>query len=377
MKFLHISDLHLGKRINEFSMMEDQIFILNQILEIAQTRQADGVIIAGDIYDKPVPPAEAVKVFDLFLTKLADQKIKVFAVSGNHDSPERIAFGAQLMNRRGVYVSPVYDGNAAKVVLTDDYGELHLHLLPFLKPAIVRHVLEKERNEEELPQSYHEAVKAAVDRIEVDTEKRNILIAHQFVTGAGRCDSEDVSVGGLDNVDAEIFDAFDYVALGHIHSPQAVKRETVRYCGTPLKYSFSEAGQAKAAVVVECREKGQVILDTVPLVPLRDMRSIRGTYMEVTARSFYENTNTEDYLQITLTDEEDVPDGLAKLRTIYPNLMQLVYDNSRTRQNQRVEMAEGVQQKSELELFKEFYELQNNQPMSQEQEEFVRKLMEE
>ena len=377
MKFLHISDLHLGKRINEFSMMEDQIFILNQILEIAQTRQADGVIIAGDIYDKPVPPAEAVKVFDLFLTKLADQKIKVFAVSGNHDSPERIAFGAQLMNRRGVYVSPVYDGNAAKVVLTDDYGELHLHLLPFLKPAIVRHVLEKERNEEELPQSYHEAVKAAVDRIEVDTEKRNILIAHQFVTGAGRCDSEDVSVGGLDNVDAEIFDAFDYVALGHIHSPQAVKRETVRYCGTPLKYSFSEAGQAKAAVVVECREKGQVILDTAPLVPLRDMRSIRGTYMEVTARSFYENTNTEDYLQITLTDEEDVPDGLAKLRTIYPNLMQLVYDNSRTRQNQTVEMAEGVQQKSELELFKEFYELQNNQPMSQEQEEFVRKLMEE
>lgn len=377
MKFLHISDLHLGKRINEFSMMEDQIFILNQILEIAQTRQADGVIIAGDIYDKPVPPAEAVKVFDLFLTKLADQKIKVFAVSGNHDSPERIAFGAQLMNRRGVYVSPVYDGNAAKVVLTDDYGELHLHLLPFLKPTIVRHVLEKERNEEELPQSYHEAVKAAVDRIEVDTEKRNILIAHQFVTGAGRCDSEDVSVGGLDNVDAEIFEAFDYVALGHIHSPQAVKRETVRYCGTPLKYSFSEAGQAKAAVVVECREKGQVILDTAPLVPLRDMRSIRGTYMEVTARSFYENTNTEDYLQITLTDEEDVPDGLAKLRTIYPNLMQLVYDNSRTRQNQTIEMAEGVQQKSELELFKEFYELQNNQPMSQEQEEFVRKLMEE
>ena len=377
MKFLHISDLHLGKRINEFSMMEDQIFILNQILEIAQTRQADGVIIAGDIYDKPVPPAEAVKVFDLFLTKLADQKIKVFAVSGNHDSPERIAFGAQLMNRRGVYVSPVYDGNAAKVVLTDDYGELHLHLLPFLKPAIVRHVLEKERNEEELPQSCHEAVKAAVDRIEVDTEKRNILIAHQFVTGAGRCDSEDVSVGGLDNVDAEIFEAFDYVALGHIHSPQAVKRETVRYCGTPLKYSFSEAGQAKAAVVVECREKGQVILDTAPLVPLRDMRSIRGTYMEVTARSFYENTNTEDYLQITLTDEEDVPDGLAKLRTIYPNLMQLVYDNSRTRQNQTIEMAEGVQQKSELELFKEFYELQNNQPMSQEQEEFVRKLMEE
>ena len=377
MKFLHISDLHLGKRINEFSMMEDQIFILNQILEIAQTRQADGVIIAGDIYDKPVPPAEAVKVFDLFLTKLADQKIKVFAVSGNHDSPERIAFGAQLMNRRGVYVSPVYDGNAAKVVLTDDYGELHLHLLPFLKPAIVRHVLEKERNEEELPQSYHEAVKAAVDRIEVDTEKRNILIAHQFVTGAGRCDSEDVSVGGLDNVDAEIFEAFDYVALGHIHSPQAVKRETVRYCGTPLKYSFSEAEQEKSVTVVELGEKGRIEITAVPLVPLHDLRRIRGTYLEVTARDFYRDMDTEDYVQITLTDEEDIPDGMEKLRIIYPNLMRLEYDNSRTRQNRLIERTEEIEQKSELELFAEFYELQNNQPMSDEQAAFVARLIEE
>lgn len=376
MKFLHISDLHLGKRLNEFSMIEDQIYILNQILEIADAQQADGVIIAGDIYDKPIPSAEAVKVFDLFLTRLADKKIKVFAVSGNHDSPERIAFGAQLMSGRDVYVSPVYDGTAAKIALSDDYGELYIHLLPFVKPAVMRHILEKEPDAN-LPESYHDAVKAAVERMEIEESRRNILIAHQFVTGAGRCDSEDVSVGGIDNVDAEVFDKFDYVALGHIHSPQAVKRETIRYCGTPLKYSFSEAAQEKSVTVIVCKEKGQVQLHTVPLVPLRDMRKIRGTYLEVTARSFYQDMNTTDYMQITLTDEEDVPDGLQKLRIIYPNLMQLVYDNSRTKQNRIVEMAEGTGQKSELELFEEFYELQNNQPMSEEQTEFVKQLIED
>lgn len=388
MKFVHISDLHIGKRLNEFSLIEDQIYILNQILEIAKTEQADGVLIAGDIYDKPVPSAEAVKVFDLFLTKLADCGIKVFAVSGNHDSPERIAFGAQLMNGRGVYVSPVYDGNTAKITLTDAYGELDIHLLPFIKPAIVRHVLEKnsekdreenpeEKDREKLPESYHDAVAMAVQRMHIDAEKRNILIAHQFVTGAGRCDSEDISVGGIDQVDAEVFDAFDYVALGHIHSPQFVKRETVRYCGTPLKYSFSEAAQEKAVVVVECREKGRILLHTVPLTPLHDMRTIRGTYLEVTARPFYEHTDTYDYVQITLTDEEDVPDGLSKLRIIYPNLMQLVYDNTRTKQNRMLEVTASAEKKSELELFEEFYELQNNQPMSQEQAAFVRQYMEE
>ncbi|KAI4450237.1 Nuclease SbcCD subunit D [Eubacterium plexicaudatum ASF492] len=229
----------------------------------------------------------------------------------------------------------------------------------------------------ELPQSYHDAVKTAIERMDINSEKRNILVAHQFVTGAGRCDSEDISVGGIDNVDAEVFDAFDYVALGHLHSPQFVKRETIRYCGTPLKYSFSEANQEKAVVVVECKEKGQILLHTVPLTPLHDMRKIRGTYLEVTARSFYEGTNTDDYVQITLTDEEDVPDGLQKLRIIYPNLMQLVYDNARTKQNHMIEMADRIRQKSETEIFAEFYELQNNQPMSQEQLAFVRQLMEE
>ena len=335
------------------------------------------MLIAGDIYDKPMPSAEAVQMFDWFLTGLADLGKTVIAVSGNHDSPERIAFGGELMRGRGVYVSPVYRGEALEVALRDEYGDISVHLLPFLKPATLRHALEGRQEEEEnrLPESYQEALEIAVKRMEIDVKKRNILVAHQFVTGAGRCDSEEVSVGGLDNVDASVFDDFDYVALGHIHSPQSVGRETVRYCGTPLKYSFSEAEQEKSVTVLEMGEKGDVVLSTVPLVPLRDMRKIRGSYGEVMSRSFYQDTNTEDYVQITLTDEEDIPDGLQKLRTVYPNLMQVAYDNSRTRQDRTVEAAEQAERKSELELFGEFFELQNNQPMSAEQAAYMEKLI--
>lgn len=379
MKLLHISDLHIGKRVNAFSMIEDQKYILRQILAIADSQQADGVMIAGDIYDKPVPSAEAVQLFDWFLTELADRGKQVYAVSGNHDSAERIAFGAQLMSGRGVYVSPVYQGETAMLTVHDAYGELCIYLLPFIKPAVVRHAMEDAPGMEgkALPESYQDAVALAVERMEVDRSRRNILIAHQFVTGAGRCDSEDVSVGGVDNVDADLFDAFDYVALGHIHSPQHMKRETVRYCGTPLKYSFSEAEQEKSVTVVELGGKGRIEITAVPLVPLHDLRRIRGTYLEVTARDFYRDMDTEDYVQITLTDEEDIPDGMEKLRIIYPNLMRLEYDNSRTRQNRLIERTEEIEQKSELELFAEFYELQNNQPMSDEQAAFVARLIEE
>lgn len=376
MKFLHISDLHLGKRVNEFSMIEDQRYILNQIVAFADSEQADGVMIAGDIYDKPVPSAEAVRLFDSFLTQLADHKKKVFLISGNHDSAERISFGAQLMSGREVYISPVYDGHIKRVVLTDPYGELFLYLLPYVKPAIVGHALSGEEGIV-WPESYEEAVKLAVSRINLDLTKRNILLAHQFVTGAGRCDSETISVGGLDNVDAQVFDAFDYVALGHIHSPQWIGRETVRYCGTPLKYSFSEAGQQKSITVVECKEKGNVQCRTVALTPLHDMRKISGTYLEVTARSFYQHMDQEDYVHITLTDEEDIPDGMQKLRTIYPNLMHLEYNNSRTKQNRFIDAAADMEKKSEIDLFKEFYELQNNQAMNEEQDAFVSSLIEE
>ena len=372
MKFIHLSDLHIGKRVNEFSMLEDQKYILAQILELVEMERADGVILAGDLYDKPVPPAEAVRVLDAFLTRLAEMGMPVFAVSGNHDSAERVAFGAQLFSGRGVYVSPVYDGKVEYISLRDSFGEVRVYLLPFVKPAVVRHVFEEEEID-----SYQDAVRAAVEHMEVDPAVRNVLVAHQFVTGAARCESEEILVGGLDNVDAAVFDRFDYVALGHIHSPQHVDRETVRYCGTPLKYSFSEAGQEKSVTVVELGDKGDVGIRKIPLKPLRDMRRIRGSYMEVTDRAFYQDMNMEDYVQITLTDEEDVPDGMQKLRVIYPNLMRLEYDNTRTRESGDVNGACEVEQKSELELFGEFYELQNNQAMSGKQEAFVRRLIEE
>lgn len=379
MKFLHISDLHLGKRVNGFSMLEDQKYILNQILLIAEAKRADGVLIAGDIYDRQVPSAEAVQLFDFFLTGLADMGKKVFVVSGNHDSAERLSFGARLMRGQEVYLSPVYDGEISGIRLEDEFGELFVYLLPFVKPAVVRHALEGEMEGAQSgggPQTCQEAVELAVARMGADGARRNILVAHQFVTGAGRCESEDASVGGLDNVDAGVFDAFDYVALGHIHSPQWVKRETLRYCGTPLKYSFSEAEQEKSVTVVEMREKGNVEVMQVPLKGIRDMRRIKGTYLEVMAEAFCQGRNKEDYLQITLTDEEDVPEGFAKLRTNYPNLMQLSYDNRRTGENRYVEAAKDMENKSELALFEEFYEMQNNQPMGAEQKEFVRELIE-
>lgn len=370
MKLMHLSDLHLGKRVNEFSMIEDQKYILSQIISLLDKEGADGVILAGDIYDKPIPSVEAVQLFDSFLTRLAKRKLPVFVISGNHDSVERVSFGAQLMEREGIYISQVYDGKVQNIVLTDQYGEVCIYLLPFLKPASVRHAFEGAEIS-----TYQDALKKAIGEIEIDKSRRNVIVAHQFVTGASRCESEEVLVGGLDQVDASLFDSFDYAALGHLHSPQRVGRETVRYCGTPLKYSFSEAEQEKSVTIAELKEKGNIEIRTIPLKPLRDMRKIRGTYLQVTKKAFYEGTNTEDYLQITLTDEEDIPDGMQKLRIIYPNLMRLEYDNQRTRENRSVEAAEAVEQKSEAELFEEFFELQNNRPMSEQQQIFVKKLI--
>ncbi|MCI8400790.1 MAG: exonuclease SbcCD subunit D [Lachnospiraceae bacterium] len=371
MKLLHISDLHIGKRVCEMSMIEDQKYILRQILSAASDEQADGILLAGDIYDKPVPPAEAVQVFDRFLTELAGRNIPVLAVSGNHDSPERLSFGARLMSSRGVYLSPVYDGKASRVSLYDEWGEVRIHLLPFLKPAYVRHATEEEVSD------YQEAVAVAVNRMDVDTSCRNILVAHQFVTGALRCESEEVTVGGLDQVDASLFDDFDYVALGHLHSPQSVGRKQVRYSGSPLKYSFSEAGQTKSITVAELGPKGEVSLREIPLIPLKEMRRLRGSYLEVMARSFYEDFDREDYIHMTLTDEEDIPDAVARLRVIYPNLMQLQYDNKRTRYQAVVEGEAARERRSEQELFEAFYELQNNQAMSEKQREYMIRLIRE
>ena len=371
MKFIHLSDLHLGKRVNEFSMLEDQAHILNQIAAITETEHPQGVLIAGDVYDKPIPPAEAIQLFDHFLSRLVRLGTQVFIISGNHDSAERLSFGAGLMKRSGVYIAQVYDGRVEPVTLPDEYGEVRLYLLPFLKPAHVRRWYPEENCD-----SYTDALRTAVLQMNVDETQRNVLITHQFVTGASVSESEELSVGGSENVDASVFDAFDYVALGHIHGPQQMGRETLRYCGTPLKYSFSEAGHRKSVTVVELAQKGSVQVRAIPLSPLRDMREIRGSYMEVTARSSYENTCTQDYVHIILTDEEDIPDAVGKLRVIYPNLMKLSYDNRRTRSSQTVEALEKLEEQTPLDLFQQLYELQNNQPMSEEQARFCASLME-
>lgn len=374
MKLFHLSDLHIGKRVNEFSMIEDQKYILKRILELTEEEKPDGIILAGDIYDKQIPSAEAVQVFDEFITRLAGRAISVFIISGNHDSAERLAFGGRLLNSRGIYLSPVYDGSVTKIPLKDQYGTVWIHLLPFIRPSTVRHVFE---NEADLVTDVQTAAETVIRHMEIDLKDRNILVAHQFVTGASRCESEDVQVGGLDNIDAAVFTPFDYTALGHIHSPQNVGTDRVRYCGTPLKYSFSEVDQEKSITVVELEKKGTVRTSLLPLKPLRDMRKLRGTYLELTDRSFYRDMNREDYIQVTLTDEDDVPDGLQKLRVIYPNIMQLLYDNQRTKTTQEVDAAQTVEKKTEMELFYEFYELQNNQPMTKQQKDFAEQLIRE
>ena len=373
MKLIHLSDLHLGKRVNEFSMLEDQRYILGEILKAVDREQPQGVIIAGDVYDKSVPPTEAVALLDDFLAALAGRSVPVFLISGNHDSPERIAFGGRLMARSGVHLAPVYHGTVTPITLTDAHGPVNLYLLPFLKPTHVRRFFP----EREIS-TYTDALATAIQAMGVDPTVRNVLVTHQFVTGAARCDSEEISVGGSDNVDVSVFDPFDYVALGHIHGPQQVGREGVRYCGTPLKYSFSEASHKKSVTVVELEEKGNLTVRTVPLVPQRDLVELRGTYEELTFRGFYQGTSyPQDYVHITLTDEEDIPDAVRKLRVIYPYLMKLDYDNRRTRTEVSLEGAQDVQQKSPLELLEEFYQQQNGQPMGQEQQAFARGLMEQ
>ncbi len=371
MKLVHLSDLHLGKRVNEYSMLEDQAYVLKEILTIIAQEKPRGVIIAGDVYDKPVPSAEAVSLFDDFLVSLARQKLEVFVVSGNHDSPERIAFGSRIMDAGGIHLSPVYCGRVEPIRLSDEWGELNVYMLPFVKPAHVRRF----HDGEEIV-TYTDALRCAVADMEVDTAGRNVLITHQFVTGAARSESEDISVGGADNVDAAVFAPFDYVALGHLHSPQSCGSPNIRYCGTPLKYSFSEAGDQKSVTVVELEEKGRVRIRTVPLLPRRDLVELKGTYGELTLRSFYENTSwQEDYTHITLTDEEDVPDAIGKLRTVYHRLMKLDYDNKRTRSSSVILGSSEAESKTPFELFSDFYEQQNNRPMSAEQSAYVKDLI--
>ncbi len=380
MKLIHLSDLHLGKRVNEFSMIEDQKYILLQIINIIDEVKPDGVIIAGDVYDKSVPSEDAVRLWDDFLNMLATRHLQVYAISGNHDSAVRFAQHSQIVDGAGIHLSPVYDGKLSHFTYADEFseecGDVNIYMLPFIKPANVRAFYP----EEEIA-DYTSAVKAALKHISgleesIDKSKRNLLIAHQFVTGAERCESEEITIGGLDNVDASAFDDFDYVALGHIHGPQFVKRETIRYSGTPLKYSFSEKNHHKSVTVITVKEKGDIEIEKLPLTSKRDLRQIKGTYEELSDKKSYEGANREDYIHAILTDEEDVPDAISKLRIIYRNLMKLTYDNKRTRENRIIDGGADVDRKAPIELFEEFYEKQNNQGMSDEQKELVQGLIE-
>lgn len=372
MKLIHLSDIHLGKRVNEFSMLEDQAHILKKILAVVDEEKPDGVLIAGDVYDKSVPSTEAVQLFDDFLVRLAERKLPVFIISGNHDSPERLSFANRLIDATGIHLAPVYNGVVEPITLSDEYGPVNVYMLPFIKPAHVRGFFP----DTEIT-SYSDAVAAAIGRMNIDKTQRNVLITHQFVTGAQRSDSEELSVGGTDNIGAEVFCDFDYVALGHIHGPQNMDSGRIRYCGSPLKYSFSEAAQQKSVTVAELKEKGALEIHTVPLIPRRDMVELKGSYQQLTLRESYENTTyQEDYTHITLTDEEDIPDAVAKLRAVYHNLMKLDYDNTRTRHSAAISGAENVETRSPIDLFAEFYELQNGLPMSAEQTELVASLIE-
>ena len=373
MKFLHLADLHLGKRVNGFSMLEDQAHILRQIFAILDGEQPDGVLIAGDVYDKSVPSVEAVELLDGFLTELRTRGVPVLLISGNHDSPERLAFGGRDMDSCGIHISPVYDGALAPVTLHDEFGPVHVWLLPFVKPAHVRRWFPDADIE-----SYTDAVAEAVAHMDIDTAARNVLVTHQFVTGGTRSGSEELSVGGTDNVDSGVFAPFDYVALGHLHGAQHIGSETIRYAGSPLKYSFSEARQHKSVTVVTLGEKGDVQVRTVALTPLRELREIRGSYDELTARSFYEHTTyRSDYLHLILTDEQDVFDAMSRLRTIYPYLMTLDYDNARTRAAGGMSVPAETERRTPLELFEALYQRQNHQPMSEVQREYIAQLMEQ
>lgn len=372
MKLIHLSDIHLGKRVNEFSMLEDQAHILKKILAVVDEEKPNGVLIAGDVYDKSVPSTEAVQLFDDFLVRLAERKLPVFIISGNHDSPERLSFANRLIDAVGIHLAPVYNGVVEPITLSDEYGPVNVYMLPFIKPAHVRGFFP----DTEIT-GYSDAVAAAIGRMNIDKTQRNVLITHQFVTGAQRSDSEELSVGGTDNIGAEVFCDFDYVALGHIHGPQNMDSGRIRYCGSPLKYSFSEAAQQKSVTVAELKEKGTLEIHTVPLIPRRDMVELKGSYQQLTLREFYENTTyQEDYTHITLTDEENIPDAVAKLRTVYHNLMKLDYDNTRTRHSAAISGAENVETRSPIDLFAEFYELQNGLPMSAAQTELVAALIE-
>lgn len=382
MKLLHISDLHIGKKLREMDITDDQIYILNEIIQIADREKPDGILIAGDVYDRSVPPANAVNIFNHFLTELEKRGLKIFIISGNHDSPERLNYGKDILGKNYVYIAGTFNGNMERITLSDEYGPIHIHLLPFIKPSVVSYFYKEEESEAVEIDSYEKACKIVVDAANVDVNERNILLAHQFVTNHGmepeRSDSEAINVGGLDNIDVSCFDVFDYVALGHIHRPQKVGRETVRYCGTPLKYSFSECNHKKSVTIIEIKEKNNITISKTPLIPLKDMRIIKDTLDNLLHDEKYTSQNREDYIYAIITDEKDIYDPIGQLRSVYKNVLLLEVENAKTKFSENEErMSLEVTGKTPFAIFEEFYKNQNNAEMTKEQQSVLYEIFEE
>lgn len=374
MRLLHLADLHIGKRVNDFNLLEDQKYILDQIIQIAQAEQVRGVLIAGDVYDKSQPSAEAVELLDYFITELTKLNLLVFMISGNHDSTERLSFGNQIFHKSGIYISGSFTGTMEKITIEDEYGPINIFLLPFLKPAQVRPFFEDKI------ENYDQAIRAVLSTQKLNLAERNILVAHQFVISGSqepeRSDSEAISVGGLDSVDTSAFVDFDYVALGHLHRPQKIGSEVIRYGGSPLKYSFSEARQEKSVTILELGSKGRPKLEKHLLRPLRDLREIKGPLKELLAIGKKDNLGADDYLKITLTDEEEIYDALGQLRQVYPNLMVLDFENSRTEEsNLGFLEANELIRSTPLDLFVSFYEQQNNEELKEQQRKILKEVI--
>lgn len=366
MKMFHLSDLHLGKTVNGFSMYDEQKHIIEQILAAADKEKIDGVMIAGDIYDKAVPSTEAVDLCDYFLTQLCKRGLYVFIISGNHDSARRLSFGSEIFEQNKLYISPVFGGTLSPVVINDEFGEIAFYLLPFIKPVLVR----KFFPDEEITDT-NCAVKLILDNTGFDETRRNIILSHQFITGAKTCESEEISVGDSDNVSSALYEKFDYAALGHLHIPQHISKNYIHYCGSPLKYSFSECKTDKSITMVDFGQKGNVNISEIPLTPIHDMREIRGEYLKITNLSEIDKQHSNDYLHITLTDDDERADVLNLLRRFYPNIMRLDYDNRRTAHYESIEGAENAEKKSPYELFSELFETQNGDKMNDEQQKIV------
>ena len=366
MRFLHIADLHLGKQMNDLSLLPDQEYVLDQLVSIAESEHVDAVLIAGDVYQRSAPPAEAMALFGRFVGRLAEMGRKVFIISGNHDSALRISYFSSLLKTSGVYVTEAFDGTLQHTVLRDQAGEIDIWMMPFLKPFQVKRFLPGEQIA-----SSQDAIAALLRQNPVDPRRRNVLICHQFVTGSETSDSEEQTVGGLDGIDASLFDAFDYVAMGHIHKPQKIRRETLRYAGSPLKYSFSEAGHRKSAVIADLADKGDVTVRTVPLYSLHDVRTLEGT-----VDSLMQLPYSEDYLWITIHDEIVPPDARVTLSVNFPNMLKFSVVNSRTKYDVDVKALGEMEDKTVTELFDDFYRLQNNgQEMDEAQRGVIEKVL--